>query len=451
MRFIFVAMWVLVLFATTPGSSQTVDRSIRDVFVATPQWYAKLIQSKKEVFDLYKNTGYSRLWVSKRSFEDLLSSIECAKDDGLNPFDYHYELLLDIADDKLDQSQADVILSDAYLTFAKHLKNGRLDPKILFPSEWDAVPNQFDFVIELLQALNDTNVAGSLENLKPKEPLYCRLKSELQTVEQLDSLQNDSISEYRTKLLVNIEKCRWSTASPEGRVLKINIPTFELLLIERDSCIMSMKAIVGRPERKTPVLRSAVTSLVINPEWTVPPTILKEDMLPSIQKNNDYLKRNNLRLIDHDGLEVQPDSLPWTSYNSDNFPFVIRQDPGVRNALGLVKFQFANRHGIYMHDTNMHALFSQGNRAFSSGCIRIERPFALAAYLLKGSGWNESSLHELVEKGQTKTIALMVRVAIETQYFTLYFGQGNHLIAAGDVYGWDAVIAQNLKLRAVRP
>jgi murein L,D-transpeptidase YcbB/YkuD len=256
----------------------------------------------------------------------------------------------------------------------------------------------------------------------------------------------DSSGAYRNKIMVNLEKCRWLSDVTSSQRLIVNIPSFELRLFEGDSCVMNMKAIVGRYDRKTPMISSYITSVTINPEWIVPPTILKEDMLPAIQKDQEYLKKNSLRLVDHDGMEIQPDSLPWMSYSGNNFPFTIKQDPGIRNALGLMKFRFANRHGIYMHDTNMHALFAHNERAFSSGCIRIERPFALATYLLKGTDWNEPDLQELVSTHKTTTISLPRQIQIQTTYFTLTLSPDGILQEAKDVYRWDPVIASCLSL-----
>ncbi len=398
-----------------------------------------------EVLDAYHHSGYRVIWTSTQAISELKNAVAVCADDGLQPADYHpaaFEAVTTLPIHPQDIVAKDVYMTDAYLALAHHLKRGRLQGSQLFPADWDPNFYEDDFVVELMQAVHDHNVARFIESLPPRHPLYHQLKTELLHLNSTrDTTAYDSIEQMRTMVRLNMEKARWLADMNTTNVIWINIPSFQLMWYSHDSLIMNMRAVVGRPERKTPIINSQIRSVVINPEWVVPPTILKEDVLPAVQSDRGYLKKNRLRLIDHDGLEISPDSISWTSLSSENFPYAIKQDAGARSALGLLKFQFANRHGVYIHDTNMHALFSQPNRALSSGCIRIEKPFSVAVKLL--SHWTEQTLRDSVETGRTVVLTITKPVPVHTTYFTLTRSDDGWQVWP-DVYGWDRAIAEAL-------
>jgi len=248
---------------------------------------------------------------------------------------------------------------------------------------------------------------------------------------------NYSVDEYIDKIMVNLERYRWLSGTLEARGIWVNIPAYSADVYEGDSIVLSMRAILGRPERKTPVLSGILQTLVYNPTWTVPPTILEEDVLPAVKKNTNYLKTHNLRVIDYSGNEIAPEGLPWASYSASNFPFLLRQDPGKNNPLGLIKFEFPNRHRVFLHDTNNPSLFNQPYRALSSGCIRIEKPYALGAYVLRGSSWTEEKLRAAVRTHETGTISIHRIVPIRTVYLTTFVDSDYVLQIRNDVYDWD--------------
>jgi L,D-transpeptidase YcbB len=248
---------------------------------------------------------------------------------------------------------------------------------------------------------------------------------------------NLSIDKHIQKIIINMERYRWLPDTLGKKYVMINIPDFHAHVIAHDSIIINMKAIVGRPERKTPVFSSDIHYLIINPTWTVPPTILREDVLPAVKRNINYLKKNNLKIIDRKGIEIDPYTLDWSHYTARNFPYQLRQDPGPANSLGLIKFQFPNNHRVFLHDTNHHGLFATNYRALSSGCIRIEHPFRLANYLLANTSWTEQRLEKIIESGKTITITIPQYIPIHVQYFTAFVNEKNKLQFRNDVYGWD--------------
>jgi murein L,D-transpeptidase YcbB/YkuD len=251
---------------------------------------------------------------------------------------------------------------------------------------------------------------------------------------------NTTIEKHIQKITINMERYRWLPKQLGQDYISINIPDFSAKVNSSDSIVMRMKTIVGRPERKTPVLNSELRYLIINPTWTVPPTILKEDALPAIKRNINYLKKNNLSVINKKGEEVNPATLPWYKYNERNFPYQLVQAPGPMNSLGLIKFQFPNNHRVFLHDTNSHGLFNASYRALSSGCIRVEHPFALAAYLLTGTNWTNEKLNQAIQSKKTQTITIPIQMAIHVFYFTAFVDEHNEIQFRNDIYGWDEML-----------
>ncbi|HMP99068.1 MAG TPA: L,D-transpeptidase family protein, partial [Cyclobacteriaceae bacterium] len=246
---------------------------------------------------------------------------------------------------------------------------------------------------------------------------------------------NLSADDYIRLIRLNMERYRWLPETLGETHCVINIPDFSLYVMAKDSLVMEMRTIVGRPERKTPVLSSNIKYITLKPTWTVPPTILREDVLPAVRSNINYLSRNRLRVFDRAGNEIEPTTLPWATYTERNFPFVIRQDPGFYNSLGLIKFSFPNNYTVFLHDTNYRALFKEANRALSSGCIRIEHPFAFAEYLVKDT----ERLNKGISSGETQTILLRQTMPIHLLYFTAFIKQGE-LHIRPDIYEYDEVL-----------
>jgi len=258
---------------------------------------------------------------------------------------------------------------------------------------------------------------------------------------------NLTADDYIGRIIVNLERYRWLQSRMLARHIQINIASAELTLAnDAGSNELRMKVIIGRPDRRTPALSSVVTMLTINPSWTVPPTILKEDVLPAIIADRGYLGRHKMRVFSNKGTEVNADSVPWSTFTTKRFPYTLREDPGTHNPLGLIKFSFPNDHSVYLHDTNMPSLFSNPDRALSSGCIRIESPMALVKILLQGSGWTEEMVRDQIMKRETRFILLRSNVPIHVTYFTAYV-ENDELYLARDIYQYDNVVLNALTRR----
>lgn len=213
------------------------------------------------------------------------------------------------------------------------------------------------------------------------------------------------------------------------RTIIINIPTYSLYAYDASSkLIMNMKAIVGRPNRPTPLITSYINGVEFNPVWVVPYTILVDDELPKIQEDKDFFSKNSMKVFDRNGNEVDSSKVDWNDIDVNDFPYILKQDPGKNNALGLIKFNLQNNDAIYVHDTSHHELFKKYVRALSSGCVRIEQAGKLASWLLDIS---KDDVKAAIDKGETKTQVLKKPVTVYITYIPVWineeFGDGRVL------------------------
>ncbi len=237
------------------------------------------------------------------------------------------------------------------------------------------------------------------------------------TIATLNIPVEDKIKQIR----VNLERLRWilDVASPD--YILVNIARFRANFVLNNKLIWHGRVQVGKPYRQTPIFEAYLKYMVVNPTWTVPPTILKRDVIPAIKRDPGYLQKKNMKVITHSGKTVDPGTINWSQYPAKNFPFAIRQDPGPTNALGRIKFIFPNKHFVFLHDTPSKGLFSRTERTFSSGCIRVENPFDLAEELLHDQNdWNRQKIDELVKSKKTKTIYIKKQLPVYLLYFTAF-------------------------------
>ncbi len=256
---------------------------------------------------------------------------------------------------------------------------------------------------------------------------------------------NAPAGEAIEKIRINLERGRWLLHDLDPTFVVVNVAGFHAYYLRDGKVVWSARAQVGRPYRATPIFRSTITYLVLNPTWTVPPSILAQDILPEQRRDPSTLARKKLEVIDHAGRPVSAASIDWANATPRNFRYMLRQQPGPDNALGRVKFMFPNEHSVYLHDTPSKALFQKSDRAFSSGCIRIENPFELATLLLEGQpGWDRAALDRAVAEEKTRTVTLAKPVPILISYWTAWVNGLGVLQLRADIYGRDAKVARAL-------
>ena len=247
---------------------------------------------------------------------------------------------------------------------------------------------------------------------------------------------NVSAAVRARQLAVNLERWRWLPRSLGERHLRVNLPAFHLELFEAGEPVLNMRVIVGRQVRQTPAFVGRMTYLVLNPYWEVPPNLAVLDLLPKIQADGAHLAKNGIKVFTRPGgTRLNPADINWQQLGAGNFPYHLRQDPGPKNALGRIKFMFPNRYTIYLHDTPTPKLFEREQRSFSSGCIRIEKPFDLAQYLLRGTPLvSLDALEEILQSAKNQTVLLPAPLPVYLLYFTAWVEADGTLNFRPDLY-----------------
>jgi murein L,D-transpeptidase YcbB/YkuD len=263
---------------------------------------------------------------------------------------------------------------------------------------------------------------------------------------------NVSVEERIDQIRVNLERSRWVLRDLDHDFLVVNIAGFRTYLVRNGEEVWSARVIVGRPARRTPLFTAPMTYVVFNPSWTVPPTILREDLLPKLRQDPGYLQRNGFRLVDREGSTVDPGSVDFAATGMAAFPHKIVQVPGRKNALGRVKFMFPNPHSIYLHDTPEQRLFERSERTFSSGCIRVEKPLELAALVLASDpAWTPAAVAEAANGTKTRRVVLSKPLPVLILYWTVEADADGAVRFINDVYGRDRPVLAKLGREAARP
>ena len=234
---------------------------------------------------------------------------------------------------------------------------------------------------------------------------------------------NKPVTERIRQILINMERIRWMPADPQSDYLLVNIPEFKLHVYEAGALAFNMNVVVGSTANNTVIFSGNLKHVVFSPYWNVPNSILKNEVLPGIKRNSNYLANHNMEW--HNGY--------------------VRQKPGPKNSLGLVKFLFPNSYSIYLHDTPSKSLFGESRRAFSHGCIRLSDPKALAEFLLrKDTAWTSAKIDSAMHSGQEKYVTVRPEVPVIIGYFTAWVDRDNKINFRPDVYGHDQKMAEKL-------
>jgi murein L,D-transpeptidase YcbB/YkuD len=262
-----------------------------------------------------------------------------------------------------------------------------------------------------------------------------------ETLAALNVPVEDRIDQIR----VNLERARWVLRDPGDTFVLVDIAGFRVFFNKENKIIWSCRAQVGQPYRDTPVFRSKITHVEFNPAWVVPPTILNKDILPAVRKDPAYLNKKGIMILDRRGAAVSPNTVNWSLYPGRPFPYTLRQNPGAENALGRIKIIFPNPYSVYMHDTPHKELFANEDRTFSSGCIRLEKPFELAELLLDDPvRWNSEGIMEAVDSGKTRIVKLPRPVTILLLYVTVEVDKDGIVFFKRDPYNRDRAVLEGL-------
>ncbi len=230
------------------------------------------------------------------------------------------------------------------------------------------------------------------------------------------------------QILMNMERMRWMPNEPQGNLIVVNIPEFVLHVYEGKKKAWDMNVVVGKEGHNTMMFTGDLNQIVFSPYWNVPQSIVEKEILPAMQKDPDYLTKQNMEITGNEG------GLP-----------VIRQLPGPKNSLGRVKFLFPNSINIYFHDTPAKSLFSRDKRAYSHGCIRLGEPEKMAQYLLRDNPeWTPEKIEEAMNSDKEKYVRLKHPVPVFITYYTAWVDDNGQLNFREDIYNHDESLAKKI-------
>jgi len=525
-----ISLWASLLgsLGAAASTDEAIAQSIEQQVTALREGRAGgllgQVAARQAVADFYQRRGFQPAWDAQKAGE-FLAMLESAATHGLDPSDYQLIALTRLQAQPPSDAQAtaarELLLTDALVRLAQHLRHGKADPRQLEP-EWNFTQAGAMTVDALSVLLSAQSLRDELAAYSPQASLYQRLQAALaryRTIEQRGGwrpvgagtllrpgAQDARVAELRARLLatddlsateqadsenvygarlvtavkqfqsrhglepdgivgpstlaalnvsaadrvqqlrVNLERVRWVATDLAADHLLVDIAGFTAHLYIHDQRVWTSRVVVGRPYRSTPAFRSTLRSLVLNPTWTVPPTILREDIVPSVIRDPLYLANNDMRVFDGAGKEVDPATIDWKRFLGRGLPYDIVQAPGPTNPLGSIKFMLPNRHAIYLHDTPARSLFRRADRASSSGCIRVEAAHVLAVMLLDDpERWNLQRLRADIATRQTRTVLLKRRIPILLLYRTVDVDDQGTVHFRPDLYGRDAAVAAALR------
>lgn len=439
------------LLACATGDNARQAEALQRLTDSRPAWVAndalgKKLWSAAQAF--YRDRQYRPAWIDGTEpapqMVDLLQQLKLSEQHGLDPERYGVTGFTRIVDEsqtrfrgtRIDPARVpelDARLTYAYLRYAADLLGWSSSPREVRP-DWIAKRPDQDLAASLAEAVSTTDVRKTLEVLAPSHTQYQGLKVAL-------AAEREHPTGHEGQLRMNMERWRWAARDLGDRYILINVPAYQMQVIEGDKPVLAMRVIVGEPESPTPIFSDLMTYVVFSPYWNIPESILRDETLPKVAKDPDYLKRNGIEVVRPRARNKPVDikSIDWSD-EKETKGLVFRQVPGPENALGRVKFIFPNHFSVYLHDTPADALFASQNRALSHGCIRVEDPVALAKYVLRDrTEWTEERIQTAMNATDEQTVKLKSPLPVHIGYWTAWVEpDGKTVTYTADPYQIDA-------------
>jgi len=392
--------------------------------------------------EFYESRGHLPAWIdgdkASPRLTSLVEALKHSEDHGLDPARYgtdRFQQAIAAADqnkkryDLAKIPELDARLTYAYLRYAADLLGWSSSPKAIY-ANWIPAPNKVDLVEQLTKAVSSDNVQQTLEELAPSHTQYKGLQTALQHERQNPTGHLDQIR-------MNLQRWRWMPRDLGDRYVFVNVPAYQMQVVEGTTPALAMRVIVGDPMHQTPLFSDDMTTVVFSPNWNVPESIIRKEMLPRLVTDPGYLERQDIEVVGTSGQVVDAEAVDWSDESAVN-GLHFRQEPGPKNALGLVKFQFPNSFDVYMHDTPQDSLFNKPRRALSHGCIRLEDPVALAKYVLRDKPeWTAERISTAMNAGREQSVALKEHLPVHIGYFTAWVNPDGTVTYTDDPYQLD--------------
>jgi murein L,D-transpeptidase YcbB/YkuD len=393
------------------------------------------------------------LWITTVGFNSkaqaLIAELQKAAEWGLPAEAIELPPASDLPSTTAAQAVDELKLALAVLKYARFAKGGRVSPSRI-SNLFDQKSNLLDPKQVLSEAAASPSPGAYLASLHPKHDQFERLRQLLgkAVAEARARGRKPSADGQVQRIIVNMERWRWMPTDLGSYYVWNNVPAYTTRVIKGGKSIYIEKAIVGQVKYATPIFSADMRSIVFNPQWVVPETIKIEDLQPRLRQTvrgvpDVAVLRENKLSVSYQGKPVDATTIDWSRANIRAYTFT--QSPGSSNVLGALKFNFPNRHAIYMHDTVQPELFRQTVRTLSHGCIRVHEPERLAALLLaEDKGWSPEQVKNTLAKGNNSGVQLSRPVPVHLTYFTMAYDGVGKLHSYADIYGLDSKMAQAL-------
>ncbi len=323
----------------------------------------------------------------------------------------------------------------------KSVKAGGTDPRISLirarMQDLGFLSNEERTVAPELANKLDADLSAALKKFQKSVKLRQTGMLDAATVKNLN---RDTSQRDIQRLVYNMERLRWLPKNLGKRFVFVNQPAFEVRVMDHGNEVWRSNVIVGRPLSQTSAFHDELETVVFNPSWGVPQSIIVNEYLGKLRRNPSYLDRLGFKVIAPNGKVIPSSDIDWSAYG-DRPPFGVQQPPGDGNALGELKFLFPNKHDIYMHDTPTKNLFAESTRAFSHGCIRVQNPREFATILL---GWDRAKVDAETDSHQSQAVALSQKVPVHITYFTAWPDSSGKINYFNDIYERDEAMGKAL-------
>lgn len=370
--------------------------------------------------------------IEKNSVRETLESFEPAHKE------YHYlKLALRIYRNEFENEEGWDTLPSIEKDTAEFYR--LLKPRLIGSYDYDS----------LVEGSDSVKLAAAIKSFQKKHALEADGKAGKNTRRLLNLTLQDHIRQVE----INMERWRLEPEKFAARYVWVNIPSYRMKVIEEDTLVMESRIVAGDPRTPTPLLSSTINYFLIYPYWHVPHSIATKEMLPKIQRDTSYLRKNRYEVLDRNNTIIDPSTINWKKYSKNNLPYRFRQREGEDNSLGVMKFNFNNKHGVYLHDTNAKRYFSRDVRALSHGCMRLEKYMELANFLIRDDSlkYKPDSLIAYLEKRERKQINLKKPLKIYVKYYTCEADSMGNIMFYTDIYGKDEQLKKVLYKNAKKP
>jgi murein L,D-transpeptidase YcbB/YkuD len=419
--------------------------AIRRIVGSTPAWVERgKVGSTlwKAERDFYASRNNLPAWIDgdrpTTRLATLLDGLKASEEHGLDPARYgtdKFEQVIAVAKQNKDRieiakvPELDARLTYAYLRYAADLLGSSSSPKTVY-TNWLPAPTKSDLEENLTEAVSSENVRPVLGELAPQHPQYKGLQAALQH-------ERANPTGHLEQIRMNLQRWRWMPRDLGDRYVFVNVPAYQMQVIEGNDPVLAMRVIVGDPKHPTPLFDDEMTTVVLSPNWNVPESIIRKEMLPKLIDDPGYLERQDIQVVGTSGELLDAEGVDWSDESSVS-RLHFRQEPGPKNALGLVKFQFPNSFDVYMHDTPQDSLFNKPKRALSHGCIRLENPVALAEYVLRDQPqWTTEKITAAMNAGREQGVPLKEHLPVHIGYFTAWVNADGSVTYTDDPYNLD--------------